>query len=352
MPKARTAKKPYEARLLRLAAWILEQSEPVTRGQIYEAFPDEYGGKPDAAERKFTRDKDALKRLGFNLETEELGGRDEQIGYAIDARTSTLPPVELAPDEAAAAWTAAVGALRLSPHPMRDELESALRKLVVGAKGLPPRAAATEELPTDGSAAAERLLSKVVEAWERRRRIRISYWRVSAGEVVQRDVDVYGWARRRGEWIFVGHDHLRNSTRIFYLSRVRALKQIGLPKDEAEARARRGKLGDYDIPETFDIRRWSRQQIWDYEVHAPTSAAVRLRGSLAGIAKQLLPGALVTTNESGARIARLEVRNVRGLVRQVLAWGPEAEVVEPAEARAMAREILGSIVRADAWGTP
>ncbi len=320
MPRARTAKKPHEARLLRLAAWILAQSEPVTRGQIFEAFPEEYGGKADAAERKFTRDKDALKRLGFNLETEELGGRDEQIGYAIDARTSMLPAIDLQPDEAAAAWTVAVGALRLSLHPMRDELESALRKLVVGTKGLPPRAAATEELPTDGGADADKLLPKLVEAWERRRRIRISYWRVSAGEVVQRDVDVYGWARRRGEWIFVGHDHLRNATRIFYLSRVRALTPVGLPRDEAEARARRGKQGDYDIPEAFDIRRWSRQQMWDYEVHAPTSATVRVRGSLAGIARQLLPTTRFETDESGARVATIDVRNLRGLVRQAFAW--------------------------------
>ncbi len=49
-------------------------------------------------------------------------------------------------------------------------------------------------------------------------------------------------------------------------------------------------------------------------------------------------------------MARLEVRNLRGLVRQALAWGPEAEVLEPEEARATAREILGSVVRTDAWG--
>jgi proteasome accessory factor B len=351
MAKARTAKKPHEARLLHLAAWILEQPEPVTRGQVYAAFPDEYGGKPDAAERKFTRDKDALKRLGFNLETEELGGREEQIGYAIDARTSTLPPVDLAPDEAAALWTAAVGALRLSLHPMRDELESALRKLVVGAKGLPPRAAATEELAPDPSPAVEKLLPKLVEAWERRKRIRVSYWRVSAGEVVDREVDVYGWARRRAEWIFVGHDHLRNATRIFYLSRVRALRQVGLPRDEAEVRARRGKQGDYDVPAAFDIRRWSRQQIWDYDVHPALTAAVRFRGSLASIAKALLPSARVTTDESGARVARLEVRNLRGLVRQALAWGPDAEVLDPPEARATAREILAVVTTAER-GTP
>jgi proteasome accessory factor B len=352
MAKARTEKKPHEARLLRLAAWILGQSEPVTRGQIYAAFPDDYRGKADTAERKFSRDKDALKRLGFNLETEELGGREEQVGYTIDARSSSLPPIDLTADEAAALWTAGVGALRLSAHPLRDDLENALRKLIVGTKGFPPRAAATEELATAGAAEPSKLLPKLVEAWERRRRIRISYWRVASGEVVEREVDVFGWARRRGEWIFVGHDHLRKGVRIFYLSRVRALKQVGLPRDEAEARARRGRKGDYDIPDAFDVRSWSRQQIWEYDVHPPAAAAVRFRGSLAGIAKQLLPAAQVTTDETGARVARLYVRNLRGLVRQALAWGPEAEVTEPAEARAMAREILASVADAASWGTP
>jgi proteasome accessory factor B len=351
MVKARTEKKPHEARLLRLAAWILSQSEPVTRAQIYAAFPDHYRGKPDATERMFSRDKDALKRLGFNLETEEVGGED-QVGYTIEAHSSLLPPIDLTADEAAAVWTAGVAALRMSQHPLRDELESAVRKLVVGTKGLPPRAAATEDLSTDAAPESEKLLPRLADAWEKRRRIRISYWRVSSGEIVDRDVDVYGWARRRGEWIFVGYDHLRKAVRIFYLSRVRALKQIALPKNEAEVRARRGKEGDYDIPDSFDIRRWSRQQIWDYDVHAPVAAAVRFRGSLAGIARQLLPAAQVKTDESGARVAHLRVRNLRGLVRQALAWGPDAEVIEPGDARAMAREILASVVRTESWGTP
>ena len=151
------------------------------------------------------------------------------------------------------------------------------------------------------------------------------------------------WARRRAEWIFVGHDHLRGTVRIFYLSRVRSLRQVGLPKEEAERRTRLGRTGDYDVPESFDVRSWSRQQVWEYHVHPPAAAAVRFRGSLAGIAKQLLPAAEVITDGTGARVARLEVRNLRGLVRQALAWGPEAEVIEPAEARATAREILASI---------
>ena len=44
------------------------------------------------------------------------------------------------------------------------------------------------------------MLATLVEAWERRKRITIDYWRVSSNEVVTRTVDVYGWASRRGEW--------------------------------------------------------------------------------------------------------------------------------------------------------
>jgi predicted DNA-binding transcriptional regulator YafY len=323
-----------EARLLRLASFILGQTEPVTRTRISEAFPGEYRGKPDAAERKFTRDKDALRKLGFAVETVELGGRKDSAGYVIDARSSALPTIELTADEAAAVWTAGAGALRMSDHPLRDELESALRKLVVGAKGLPPRASATEDItPAGEDVDAAPLLRKLIDAWERRKRITIGYWRVGSDEVVERQVDVYGWASRRGEWLFAGYCHTRREVRMFYLSRVRALKVNPVRSQDA----------DYDVPDDFDIRRWSRQQIWDYDVHPPREAVVRFRGSLARIARQLLPGAKLATDGDGARVARLTVKNLRGLVRQALAWGPEAELVEPAEGRAMAREILGAL---------
>lgn len=322
-----------EARLLRLATFMLEQSEPVTRERVVEQFPDDYAGKADASERKFTRDKDALRRLGFAIEKIALGGRDEQVGYVLDARSSTLPALDLDADEAALVWTAGVTALRFSGHPLREELESALRKLVVGARGLPPRASATEDLVAGDSGAPPGALEELIDAWERRKRVTLRYWRVATDEVVERAVDVYGFASRRGEWLFVGHDHLRGGVRVFYLSRVRALS----------ASTRRPQDPDYDVPADFDVRRWSRQQIWDYDVHPPRVAVVRFRGSLARLVKQLLPAADVRTDDEGRRVARLEVRNLRGLVRQALAWGPEAEVVEPEDGRATAREILASL---------
>jgi proteasome accessory factor B len=341
----------YEERLLKLATWILSQGCPVTRADVYTKFPNHYRGKPDTKEKMFQRDKSALKELGFHLETEEVGGK-EQVGYTIEPHTSMLPPIELTSDEAAASWTAGVAALRLSSHPMRSELESALRKLVLGTKGLPPRAAATEELAPEADAASEKLLRALVEAWEARTRIQIGYWRISTNEVVVRDVDVYGWARRRGEWIFVGRCHLRKAIRIFYLSRVRALKKLKLKDEGAKARQKAGKKGDYDIPESFDVRAWSRQQVWDYDVHPPREATVRFRRSLAGIAQNLLPSADVKREADGSRVATVVVRNLRGLVRQALAWGPDAELTSPPEGRAVAREILAEVVAGRAWGSP
>ena len=136
------------------------------------------------------------------------------------------------------------------------------------AKGLPPRAAAPEELASEhADAAGQKTLEKLVDAWERRKRVTIAYWRVATDKVVERQLDVYGWASRRGEWIVVGHDSLRNAVRIFYVSRIRKLKVNTV----------RAQDPDYSVPDDFDIRRSSRQQIWDYDVHAPQPAMVRFR---------------------------------------------------------------------------
>jgi predicted DNA-binding transcriptional regulator YafY len=341
-----------EARILKLVSYILAQPGAVTAGQIFERFADDYGKSPEARERKFSRDKAAIKRLGFVLD------KDGEDAYLIDPRSSQLPKVELDADEALAVWTAALAAVRHSDHPLREDLESALRKMMSGWKGLPPRAGQPAELAGDGAepSGAEHL-DDLVDAWLRRKRITIEYWHPGRDETETRQVDVYGWARRRGEWIFVGHCHKRDAVRIFYLSRVRKLttpQGKALPAMTGKG-ARRGRGDDrdeYDIPKDFDVRRWSRQQPWDYVVHAPKPAAVRFSGSLAKISHQLLPGLRAAVDDQGRRTYRLEVRNLRGLVRQALAWGPEAELIEPPEGRALALEILRETRTLVAGGRP
>ena len=321
------AAKP-EARLLKLAAWLHARREPATREEIYAAFPDDYAGKPEAREKKWTRDKQDLRRLG--LPVGFLDDEGDRGGYLLEASACSLPRLDFTPEEAAVVWTAGLAAMRADDHPLRDDLEIALRKLVVGSKGLPPRAASLDaEAPEPMQEARRSHLETLTDAVERRKRVKVTYRRGDGTETV-RLVDVYGYAWRRGQWIFVGHCHLRGGVRLFLLDRVRALKLA--PADP--------KRPDYEIPRSFDIHSWSRQEPWDYLVHDPREVAIRFRGSLARIAAQLLPRATLTTEPGGVRLARLPVRNLRGMVRQALAWGPEAELLEPDEGRAMARDML------------
>ncbi len=330
-----------EARLLRLAAWLHARREPATREEIYAAFPDDYSGKAEAREKKWTRDKQDLRRLGISvafLEEEGTAG-----AYLLDPSACALPRIEFSPEEAAVVWTAGQAALRTREHPLRDDLEVALRKLVVGSKALAPRASALEPAGDDADPARlRRWLETLTDAVERRKRVRVTYRRPDGEETV-RHVDVYGYAWRRGQWIFVGHCHLRNGIRVFLLDRTRALAIDPLEP----------KRPDYAIPPSFELHAWSRQEPWDYLVHAPREVVLRFRGSLARIAGQLLPRARTSPGPDGTRLARLEVRNLAGMVRQALAWGPEAELVEPPDGRAMAREMLAGLrARLEDGGAP
>lgn len=330
-----------EKRLLRLAAWLVARGGPVTREQIYEAFPRDYAGKADAKEKKWTRDKRDLKKLGIPVVFVEE--EDDRGAYLVDPTSCLLPKLDFTPEEASVLWTAGQAALRTHDHPLRDDLDTALRKLAVGAKGLPPRAATLEaDRAVLEPERVREWLETLAESVEHRKRVKVLYRKPGDSET-ERRVDVYGYAWRRGHWIFVGFCHLRDALRLFLLERVRSL--VPAPAER--------KKPDYEIPEDFDIRDWSRQEPWAYLVHEAREAQVRFRGSLARIADQLLPGAALATLPDNSRVARLSVRNLRGLVRQVLAWGPEAEVLSPTEAREMAREMLANLrARLDAAGAP
>ncbi len=318
-----------EQRLLKVAARLLSDAEPVTFAQLREELPGDYGGRPDAAEKKWARDKEALRDLGFAVRWVDM--LDERGAYTIDPTSCYLPRIDLSEEEAAVVWLAGRAALR-SPHPLRDELETALRKLVAGAAGLPPRASQPELEPADPARAAAGepdRLRLVAGACLRRKRLWMRYASTYRGET-ERYVDPWGYAYRKGDWIFVGWCHDRRSPRIFYLRRVL----------EMELAPVKAKGPDFAVPDDFDVRTWSRQEPWDWRFHEPKRALVRFDGSLARIAPKLLRGAKLTAAPDGARHAALEVRNLEGLVRQVLAWGPEAEIVEPDEGRVIAREML------------
>lgn len=326
-------KRSAERRLLKLAAWFLAHG-PATRAEVYAEFSNDYTGDAQTKEKKWTRDKRDLARLGVPLRfADDEGGK-----YRIEPGSFYLPRLSFTPAEAAVLSTAARAALADREHPLHEDLEGALRKLIVGAAGLPPRAADVERSREPVTPAnRRRWLEAVANAIEDEKVLHISYWVPARDEVTERDLSPYGYACRRGEWLLVGYCHTRKAVRVFYLGRVRSLKLAPKPKKGAE------KLEYVKRPAGFDVHRWSRQEPWEYFGHEPVEALVRFRGSLAKIAPKLVPEAKLSTAPDNARIARFVVRNVYGLVRQCLAWGPEAEIVAPAEARERANEMLAAI---------
>jgi proteasome accessory factor B len=123
-----------------------------TREEIYAEFSKDYVGDEAAKEKKWSRDKLDLRRLGIPILFHEEEG--ENGVYVVDPTSSSLPRLEFEPEQAAVIWAAGQAALRTHDHPLRGDLEVALRKLVVGARGLPPRAgnlAAAVGLPEPGA---------------------------------------------------------------------------------------------------------------------------------------------------------------------------------------------------------
>jgi predicted DNA-binding transcriptional regulator YafY len=327
-------------RLLRVVAWMMDRSEPFRREDLLDAFPDDYGGRGEAAWKKFWRDTAAIARLGVALRPVD----DDQASYLVDRTALHLARTAFEKDEAAVLWMAGRAALRAGEHPLRDDLEAALRKLSVGARGLPQAVPSPGPIapPPPAQALAERL-SLLAEAVQRRRRLHLVYLGSAAGAETVRDVDVYGYGLRRGEWFFVGHCHLRQERRLFYLSRVQVLQDRPERSDHLCLVPKDAKGGDYLVPPDFDLDTWRLQQPWDYLAHDPLQAVVRLRGGLARSARGVLPEARWQREPGGEWLVTVTVHNLDGLVRQVLAWGQEAELVAPPEGRARARAILDGL---------
>src|SRR5919201_692187 len=118
-------------RLLDLVALLLGASEPVPFSDLRDAFPDDYGGTRESAERKLERDKAELVQLGVPIEFVPPTLEDERDvgGYRIDRSAFFLPDPKLAPEEQAALYAAGSAALAARDFPFAQDLAHALRKI-------------------------------------------------------------------------------------------------------------------------------------------------------------------------------------------------------------------------------
>lgn len=296
-------------------------------------------GAPEAAARKWERDKAELVELGVPLAfvPDPEGGPG---GYAVDRAAYYLKDLSLAPEELALLSVAGAAALAQPSFPFRTDLAHALDKLAFargdGRRPGDDGARFVMHLPAPGVEARAEVLDALGRAVASRKDVDLAY-RSFTGEVTERRVSPYGLAYRRGAWFLVGHCHLRNGIRTFQAARILDLR----PHEQ------RPRTPDFEVPAGFSVEAHVAVEPWQYGVHAPVIADLRLDPEVALLARPKFGnGATVTPTEGGA--VRVEVTTTNGdaLVREVLGLSPLAELAGPPRLRERAAAAAARIALA------
>lgn len=321
-------------RLLDLVTFLLDQSRPVSREEIFNAFPDDYGAGDEADQRKFERDKADLLELGIPLQYTE-GDDFSEGGYQIDRAQYRLPELDLAPEELAMLFLAGAAVLQLEGCPFSRDLLLALNKIAysAGDQGLMvPRGWWPNRPQGESFLRRQEKLEKLHRAVLQRKKVFLvynSFWRA---EQTRRWVDPYGlvFSRSdpvgvvfgRSEWFLVGHCHLRGEIRVFHVDRITAL----------EVNPEKPSQPDFDVPQGLRLREQVAVFPWQIRAHPPRPVEILFQPPLAQAAATELRSAAERIDEAGeARLVHLQATFLDGLLPTVLWYRGRAKVLRPPE---------------------
>jgi predicted DNA-binding transcriptional regulator YafY len=319
-------------RLLNLVICLLHTRSFLTAERIRELVAG-YDEAPtdDAYKRMFERDKEDLRDLGIPLETGTNSAFDDEPGYRIARLDYALPEITFEPAEAAAVGLAA---RMWSSASMSEAATRALRKLEATGvevaqlpEGLQPR--------VESGGAAFRTLAEAVHDG---RAVSFGYRTAGAGDPAKRTVEPWGVVWWHGRWYLVGHDRDRDATRVFRVSRI---------TDEPKALGPRGAVRR---PEAVDLT----AVVAAYDAALPSSVArVRVRpGRCLGLRRLAVSTAegAATDGADGWDVLTLPYVDAHRLADQVLPYGPDAVLLEPAEAVDVVVRRLQTLTAEDVTG--
>jgi proteasome accessory factor B len=303
-------------RLLNLVICLLATRRFLSVQEIRKAVPGYDQDTEESFRRMFERDKDELRELGIPLETGTNSTvHDDEPGYRIARRDYELPDIHLEPDEAAALGLAA----RLwQSAPLAGATGSALLKLRAAGVEAPAAPPALEPRVGASEPAFEACLGAVRDG----RAVRFSYRTAGRPDPEQRDVEPWGVVSWRGRWYLVGHDRVRDASRVFRLSRI-----VG----DVVAH---GEPGTVSAPPGTDLRAVVARMAGREE---RTTARVRLRaGAGWALRREATSTAPATAEEGGDGWDVVEVgySDPERFADRVTGFGADAVVLAPEEARA------------------
>jgi len=326
-------------RWLNLVSFLLKMGRPVPWEVIrrdvegYNA-PDECEA---AVQRRFARDKAALRAMGVPLEyrTDAEWGI---TGYYIPPGSYSLPVLNLTPAEVAVlAFVArAAAAHNAAVSPAAVALRTALQKLQFDSP-IPGDVRTTVEerylfhqsgVFPDKTSREAAVLEQLTVAVLENRAVKFTY-RAVVGEAARegpaaRTVDPYGIAHWRGHWYVVGRCHERKAVRCFRVDRI-----VG-----AVSFARRGKGGDFTVPVNFRLEDYIGRPPWELAARAPTRVVIRLDEVVAWmVAEERQSGDRLRRTPGGGAILERTVSDPEAFVHWLLRFGAHAELLSPQHLR-------------------
>jgi predicted DNA-binding transcriptional regulator YafY len=330
-------------RLLNLVSFLLKARRPVSLAEIRTSVVGYEAGAASAAsvERRFERDKAALRELGIPLsfaDEDEPGGP----GYVIPREAYFLPHVTLSPAEAAI--LAATGKLAMTgaAGPVSDALDSALRKLQFDSP-IPGEVRQTAEehflfqtTETHADPRHEQNLKEFTTAVLARRVVQFTYYTIGDDRTEQREVAPYGLGFAAGHWYLVGFDRNREDIRTFRIDRVRSeIKRLRPNRTRAE----------FEAPADFRIQDYVGVPPWLFRRTRRTTVRIRFSNEIAFMVRlRPAPGDAWEDKPDGSAVLTRLVSNSSALLNWVLRFGRHAEVIDPPEFRQCVAEKLQAVM--------
>jgi len=178
-----------------------------------------------------------------------------------------------------------------------------------------------------GDDAGGPLWAVLKEAGREGKRCRITYLKEGAPGPEERELDPYAVVYASGRWYVIGYCHRRTEVRAFRLDRVIEAEMLD---------------ATYEVPADFDPDEYvSGGRV--FRSDAEEQVVVRYSPLVAPWVREHGP---VEEREDGGVCVRFTSADPAWVVRHVLAYGPEAEVLSPAFIRDMVSEAATAVLKA------
>ena len=295
-------------RLVNLTIALLATKRYITKSEIFRTV-DGYEGSDDSKERMFERDKDDLRNLGIEIEVGTFDPLfEDESGYRIKPENYQFQLGEVNAQEitllslAAEAWRGAS---------MGQSALSALNKLhAIGIESdtelLLDLAPAIVNQDANLASAISAITSKTV--------LSFSYLNEEL-QPQSRVLEPFAVTSRYGHWYIFGNDLDRRANRLFRLDRVSGEFKL------------QGKSGAFEIPADFDVNS-------AFANSPETSIAVVFLRDGRGLNLRSRGEQIdATTAPDGWQEFKLEYRDRQRFIEEILWYGNDVLVSEPADLR-------------------